>query len=1378
MNNRYIGIAQHSLLPYTASFVAGSSAYSLKTLSPTIYRFGKLPIAIALFAFVLLSTLPLSAQIPTNGLVGHWPFNSNASDASGNGHHGTAYGGPTPVLDRFGNRNRAYNFDGNNDYIRIPHHENLNIANSFTISAWVKFCTSQVNPTDWGPPIFEKGDTGSLQGTTPVLSIYGLSIFEGDRISGNRSTGAGGFMGFPSPVGYADGNWHHIVYTVSQGTTSTWDTLYVDDVPVRTGSGGFYLSHTNTEDVYIGYSHFFNTWINRARYFKGAIDDIRLYNRPLSRTEVNALYTEGGWPATEGGFPTASVTANAVDEPGYCLGFPVPIHLLAEGEFDSIRWFPEDSLSNPYIANPIAMPRETTTYTAYAYKFGENFPCADTALAISRVTITIYQPPIANAGGAQYVCADDSVTLGGRTDGGKPPYSWQWSPTTGLSDPTVERPRLFVTKGEQYQVIVTDANGCRDTTVTNVSILPQPSVQISADTAYFCRGSNGVQLSAIPGNGNPPYRFNWSESNGLDRIDSSDVFASPDAVTTYFVEVNDVSGLCAGVDSVVVIPVDPPTARAGNDLAICDGETVRLDGSASGEANRLIFEWSPVDGLDDPTLAQPRATPTATTTYTLRVTDTLTQCFAEDQVTVEVRQIKPRLDIAAIDFGTLDGCKTDTVISLRIFNDGISTAQIDSSRSNRSEFVVLSGDPNIPAQSSTELRIRFAPRTAGTATGTLTIYIGPCNDSLVINLSGRKEQSSISTDLSSVDFGKALSCNAAQRDTTITITNQGNAEATINPALVAAPFSVVAPSLPATIPAGEELEITIRFDPTTGTFNDELRLPFSSGSCVDTMRVALNATVEEPRLDAEFSAIDFGLLDGCSAERDSSITITNPSSVDITIDRVNLPPDFLLNTPLPITIPAGSQLSLALRFLPATTGNSNGMAQLFFQPCDGQLSLDLAGRKQGVSFAMPTALDFGELIDCNGQTDSRTISIRLDNQGAGDGRVTNVAITGPFSTDLSAGTALSDGVAEEFTITFSPTAEGTFAGELILQLEPCGLERRIALNGEFARATLTATPLNFGIQPVGSAQNDVVVFENTAGATLHVERVDGVTPPFTIMSTTPPLPADIGPGEQLSVEIQYDPVSGQSVTPVIAVVTDPCTTTFETEVRGEGQNTASAEIILPDLAAAPGEQVLLELRLEEAIGLDAAEATRFRAEIAFDPSMLVVTDNTPWRIENDERVVELQGQRAQGNNLLARLALKATLGRMESTPLRIVSFEWIDANTNVPTQTTDGSFTLHGLCRDGGVRLYDPNGEIAIKSVSPNPSSGDVRIVYSLSESGEHRLRVVDLTGREVRTVFAGAFVPGEYAVQVGVGELSSGTYYLLLETPTTRVTKEMQVVQ
>ena len=66
--------------------------------------------------------------VPTNGLVGYWPFNGNANDQTPNGNNGTV-NGATLTTDRFGNANSAYNFDGINDYIQIN-----NIVGNFGLS--------------------------------------------------------------------------------------------------------------------------------------------------------------------------------------------------------------------------------------------------------------------------------------------------------------------------------------------------------------------------------------------------------------------------------------------------------------------------------------------------------------------------------------------------------------------------------------------------------------------------------------------------------------------------------------------------------------------------------------------------------------------------------------------------------------------------------------------------------------------------------------------------------------------------------------------------------------------------------------------------------------------------------------------------------------------------------------------------------------------------------------------------------------------------------------------------------------------------------------------------------------------------------------------
>src|SRR5271154_1890700 len=86
-----------------------------------------------LIAFNAFSQVP--AYVPTDSLLGWWPFTGNANDASGNGNNGTVHGA-TLTNDRFGNPNSAYSFDGSS-YIDVPESDSLELTNDFTLSAWI-----------------------------------------------------------------------------------------------------------------------------------------------------------------------------------------------------------------------------------------------------------------------------------------------------------------------------------------------------------------------------------------------------------------------------------------------------------------------------------------------------------------------------------------------------------------------------------------------------------------------------------------------------------------------------------------------------------------------------------------------------------------------------------------------------------------------------------------------------------------------------------------------------------------------------------------------------------------------------------------------------------------------------------------------------------------------------------------------------------------------------------------------------------------------------------------------------------------------------------------------------------------------------------------
>ena len=96
------------------------------------------------FAVGLGLTASIMAQVPsyvpTNGLVGWWPFNGNANDESGNGNNGTV-NGATLTTDRFGVANKSYSFDGVDDYIDIG---DWAIGGEISIAVWVNY--SAFNP--------------------------------------------------------------------------------------------------------------------------------------------------------------------------------------------------------------------------------------------------------------------------------------------------------------------------------------------------------------------------------------------------------------------------------------------------------------------------------------------------------------------------------------------------------------------------------------------------------------------------------------------------------------------------------------------------------------------------------------------------------------------------------------------------------------------------------------------------------------------------------------------------------------------------------------------------------------------------------------------------------------------------------------------------------------------------------------------------------------------------------------------------------------------------------------------------------------------------------------------------------------------------------
>ncbi len=251
---------------------------------------------LAIAAFTILSGDALAATLvrPANnlGLVGWWTLDqgtsTRATDSSGYGNNGTLFNFAAPATvssgwTTYGKRGGAMLFDGTNDTIQVPHGASMKPSSTMTVSAWVK------------------PDVGSL--SSAIREIYRKEdaqrhLFSFQMPAGQCATGTGvstcisfgivvggTYSEFDVPITASDfeGRWR-LVTAVYDGTNRY---MYFDGVLASSTPTTGAIGTSGTNSAYIGSNGGGGEW------FKGAIDDLRVYSRALSASEVEALYSTG-----------------------------------------------------------------------------------------------------------------------------------------------------------------------------------------------------------------------------------------------------------------------------------------------------------------------------------------------------------------------------------------------------------------------------------------------------------------------------------------------------------------------------------------------------------------------------------------------------------------------------------------------------------------------------------------------------------------------------------------------------------------------------------------------------------------------------------------------------------------------------------------------------------------------------------------------------------------------------------------------------------------------------------------------------------------------------------------------------------------------------
>jgi len=215
------------------------------------------------------------------GLVAYYPFNGNANDESENGNDGTVYGSAL-TEGRFGISNKAYLFDGIDDYILCDSAQGILNHQELTISVWVNYFGHSGYESDVVLSTLESNESGGYQ----IHFNQGVGII--------KFVYRDGFL----PHHYTNTNtlldlntWHHFVAKLEYVDSVLTGFVYLNGSLDNTVIQNDTIAYNLTENLRIGVTYN----LELERYYKGKLDDIRIYNRALDSTEIESLYHENGY---------------------------------------------------------------------------------------------------------------------------------------------------------------------------------------------------------------------------------------------------------------------------------------------------------------------------------------------------------------------------------------------------------------------------------------------------------------------------------------------------------------------------------------------------------------------------------------------------------------------------------------------------------------------------------------------------------------------------------------------------------------------------------------------------------------------------------------------------------------------------------------------------------------------------------------------------------------------------------------------------------------------------------------------------------------------------------------------------------------------------
>ncbi len=544
------------------------------------------------FAFLLISLNAYSQG--SIGLVAHWNFSGNANDVSGNNLNGVVTGAVL-TSGYAGTANTAYSFNGSGNRIDVAYNSIMNL-DSFSICALIKV-SGYYSGTCQGNYILSKGPNYNND-------YYGLYFFD-NAYDQNCSiytpshevfTTAGPGTSGPSLATWYQSNpimdsgvWYCVTSTYANDTLK----LYVDGVLIK-AVYSFNSFSPGNNPIGIGYMEGLPAY---PYWFNGVIDDIRLYSRPLSSSEVTT-YCDS---AKIGGVDTVSINKPFIDTL-FCVGDTFSLNYSANIAFLSGNTFTAQlSNSSGLFTSPVNIGSLSSTTSGAILC---TIPLGTTASSNYRIRITGSNPvyisndaplyihllsvPSHHLGSNSPLCAGSVLHLG---DTALTVASYSWIGPNGFNsiqqNPTLSN--VVLPDSGMYYVRDSFQNGCKVTDSILVNIKQRPSIPLISTNSPICAG-NTLNISATDSTSGVGYQ--WSGPNSFNSSNQNISFPNVlSSITgTYTVLVTAPNSCTVSSSASVVVNPNPANLSITSNSPVCSGNTLTI--SVNSTSTNISYSWN------------------------------------------------------------------------------------------------------------------------------------------------------------------------------------------------------------------------------------------------------------------------------------------------------------------------------------------------------------------------------------------------------------------------------------------------------------------------------------------------------------------------------------------------------------------------------------------------------------------------------------------------------------------------------------------------------------------------------------------------------------------------------------------------------------------